>query len=36
LYDVKGIRRRDLILQILQKQTALVIRAKADEFPIKG
>ena len=36
LYDVKGIRRRDLILQILQKQTALVIRARADEFPIKG
>lgn len=33
MYDVKGIRRRDLILQILQHQTALVLKSRVDEFP---
>lgn len=33
LYGLKGIRRRDIILQILQAQTALVIKARADEMP---
>jgi hypothetical protein len=33
LYDVKGIRRRDVILQILQKQAALVMKASAEMLP---
>jgi len=32
-WGLKGIRRRDLMLQILQAQTALVIKARADELP---
>jgi hypothetical protein len=35
-YDLKGVRRRDLILQILQAQTALVIKARADSMSPKG
>ncbi len=35
-YDLKGIRRRDLILQILQAQTALVIKSRLEEYPHKG
>lgn len=35
LYGVRGVRKRDLILQILQSQTKLVMRSKA-EAAIKG